>query len=283
MITLKQFLTLTKFKLSFVVSLSLVFGFILAKNSIDFSIINPFLAVLLLALGVSALNQVQEYKEDALMPRTKKRPIARGVISVQKGLFISISLMFLGFIFIYLSLNILGLVIFTFVVLTYNLLYTKAKKITIYAAVYGAILGIVPPLIGWLSANGQVTNIGFIALALFYFIWQIPHFWLLTLKYHKEYEKASFPTVVKKFGIQGLERITFVWLLLTLISGMFLVLIFSQQSIIITTLLILTNIYTLYLIFKLLKEHNYLKTFIGINSYMLILMTLLITNSLIYN
>lgn len=283
MITLKQFLILTKFRLSFVVSLSLVFGFILAKNSIDFSIINPFLAVLLLALGVSALNQVQEYKEDALMPRTKNRPVASGAISVQKGLFISIALMVLGFVFVYLSLQFLGVIIFAFVVLTYNLLYTKAKKITVYAAVFGAILGVIPPLIGWLSANGQISDLGFIALGLFYFIWQIPHFWLLTLKYHKEYEKASFPTVAKKFGVEGLERITFVWLLLTLISGLFLVLVFSQHSLIITGLLVLINIYTLYLIFQMLKEHNYLKTFIGINSYMLGVMVLLISNSLIFN
>lgn len=283
MITLKQFLILTKFKLSFVVSLSLVFGFILSKNSIDLSIINPFLAVLLLALGVSALNQVQEYKEDALMPRTKNRPIASKAISPQQGFVISSTLIILGFIFIYITLDLLGIFLFAFVVLMYNLLYTKAKKITIYAAVFGAILGVIPPLIGWLSAQGNLNDLGFIALGLFYFIWQIPHFWLLTLKYHKEYEKASFPTVVKRFGIEGLERITFIWLLLTLIAGMFLTIIFSTESIIITSLLIIINLYTLYLIFSLRKTHNYLHTFIGINSYMLAVMVILIINSMIYN
>lgn len=283
MITLKQFLVLTKFRLSFVVSLSLVFGFILAKNSIDFSIVNPFLAVLLLALGVSALNQVQEYKEDALMPRTQNRPIASGKITPKQGFYISASLILLGFAFIYLTLDLLGVFLFAFVLVMYNLFYTKGKKVTIYAAVFGAILGVIPPLIGWLSANGNANDLGLIALGLFYFIWQIPHFWLLTLKYHKEYEKASFPTVVKKFGVSGLERITFIWLLLTLISGMFLVMIFSKDSYIITSLLVLINIYTLVMFSKLLKEHNYLKTFIVINSYMLVVMVLLILNSLIYN
>lgn len=283
MITLKQFLVLTKFRLSFVVSLSLVFGFILAKNTIDFSIVNPFLAVLLLALGVSALNQVQEYKEDALMPRTQNRPIASGKITPKQGFYISASLILLGFAFIYLTLDLLGVFLFAFVLVMYNLFYTKGKKVTIYAAVFGAILGVIPPLIGWLSANGNANDLGLIALGLFYFIWQIPHFWLLTLKYHKEYEKASFPTVVKKFGVSGLERITFIWLLLTLISGMFLVMIFSKDSYIITSLLVLINIYTLVMFSKLLKEHNYLKTFIVINSYMLVVMVLLILNSLIYN
>lgn len=283
MISLKDFMILTKFNLSFVVSLSLVFGFILAKNQIDINMLSPFLAVLLLALGVSALNQVQEYKEDALMARTKKRPIPAGRISSKKGFIIALSLILLSFIFIYESLNLLGIAIFVFVILMYNLFYTKAKKITIYAAVYGAILGVVPPLIGWISANGKIEDLGFLSLGLFYFIWQIPHFWLLILKYHKEYETASFPTLVKVFGIDGVERITFIWLLLTLISGMFLVLVFYPQSIIILSLLVFLNIYLVFVIFQLRIKHNYIKTFININSYMLIVMILLIINSLFYN
>ena len=280
MISLRDFLILTKFNLSFTVSLSLVFGFILSKNSIDFTLINPFLAVLLLALGVSALNQVQEYKEDSLMDRTKHRPVASGKISVQKGFGISFALIALSFLFIYLSLSFIGVLLFAFVIIMYNLFYTKAKKITIYAAVYGAVLGVIPPLIGWISAQGSVLDIGFISLGLFYFIWQIPHFWLLTLKYHKQYEKASFPTVVKVFGVEGMERITFIWLLLTLIAGLYLTAIFAN-SMVITIILILVNLYTLFNIFKLRSEHNYLKTFISINIFMLALMILLVIDALI--
>lgn len=275
MITLKDFLILTKFTLSFTVSLSLVFAFVLAKSTIDFSLLYPFLAVLLLALGVSSLNQVQEYKEDALMPRTKNRPIAAKRISVRAGFFISFLLILSSFIFIYLSLDILGIVIFTSVIVLYNLFYTKAKKTTVYAAVYGASLGVIPPLIGWLSANGEITDIRFIALGLFYFIWQIPHFWLLTLKFNKDYKKANFPTVVDKFGIEGLERVTFIWLLLTVICGLFLILVFYKISLIILILLIALNIYTIYSIFSLRFEHKYLKNFITINLYMLLTMTLL--------
>jgi protoheme IX farnesyltransferase len=282
MISFKDFLLLTKFTLSFVVSLSLLFGFILSKNTLTFDVINPFIAVLLLALGVSALNQWQEYKEDALMARTKNRPIASGRLSPNSALFISLILIFTSFFFIYLSLAFLGIILFTSVVLLYNLFYTKAKKITIYAAVYGAILGIIPPLIGWLSAGGKITDIGFIALGLFYFIWQIPHFWLLTLKYHKEYETASFPTVVKYFGISVVERITFIWLLLTLIAGMFLTLVFISNSIIVITLLVLVNIYTLIIVFKLRVTHNYIHTFVNINSYMLAIMSILVIDSLLY-
>ncbi len=277
--TLKDFLILTKFNLSLTVSLSLLFAFVLAKNSLDSHLINPFLATLLLALGVSALNQVQEHKEDALMIRTKNRPVAAQRISVKQGYIISAILIVLFYIFIFFSLNFLGLAIFTAVIIIYNLLYTKAKKLTIYAAVYGAVLGVIPPLIGWLSAGGVVNHINFIALGIFYFIWQIPHFWLLTLKYHKDYEKANFPTIAKAFGIEVLERITFIWLLLTLIAGIFLVLLFVKNMVLVT-IFVLLHAYVLYTIIQLRLTHNYLRTFISINSYMLLLMILLMINAL---
>lgn len=281
MITFKDFLILTKFKLSFTVSLSLVFAFVLAKSAIDLQIIFPFLAVLLLALGVSSLNQVQEYKEDALMTRTKNRPIAANRLSVRNGFIISFLLILFSYIFIYLSMKMLGVLIFSSVIILYNLFYTKAKKTTIYAAVYGAVLGIIPPMIGWLSANREITEIEFIALGLFYFIWQIPHFWLLTLKYNRDYKKAKFPTVVDRFGIEGLERVTFIWLLLTVIAGLFLILVFSSISTPIIFLLIILNIYTTYSIFKLRVEHKYIKNFIIINFYMLLTMSLIMTDKLL--
>ena len=281
MISLKDFLILTKFKLSFTVSLSLVFAFVLAKNIIDFQIIYPFLSVLLLALGVSSLNQVQEYKEDALMPRTKNRPIAANRLSVKNGFIISFVLILFSYIFIYLSMKTLGIIIFSSVIILYNLFYTKAKKTTVYAAVFGAVLGVIPPMIGWLTASGEITDIRFIALGLFYFIWQIPHFWLLTLKYNKDYKKANFPTVVDRFGKEGLERITFIWLLLTVIAGLFLILVFSSISPPIVFLLIILNLYTIYSIFQLRIEHKYIKNFIIINLYMVITMSLIMIDKLL--
>lgn len=280
MISLKDFLSLTKFSLSFTVSLSLLFGFVLAKNSIDATLLYPFLAVLLLALGVCTLNQVQEYKEDALMPRTKNRPIAAKRITVKMGFIISVSLILISYILIFQTMDILGILIFTAVIIIYNSFYTNSKKTTIYAAVYGAVLGVIPPLIGWISAGGKINDMAFIALAIFYFIWQIPHFWLLNLKYYKEYEKANFPTITKKFGVQSLERITFIWLLLTIICGLFLVLIFYKESIIITSLLIILNIYATIIVFRFRFNHNYIFTFININCYMLLLMILLMVNAL---
>jgi len=280
MMSIKDFMILTKFNLSFTVTLSCLFGYVLHKNMIDINFLYPFCAVLLLALGVSALNQVQEHEEDALMSRTKHRPIAAKRISWKEGLIISSFLILISLFFIYKSLNFIGIFIFLFVIVVYNIFYTQAKKTTIYAGVYGAVLGVIPPLIGWVSAGGNIKDIGFLALALFYFIWQIPHFWLLNLKYYKDYEKANFPTIAQRFGVHVLERVTFIWLLLTLLAGLFLIPVFVKSSITIIGLLILVNIYTLYSIVKLMYTHNYLVTFIFINSYMLGVMILLMINAL---
>ncbi|MCP4971890.1 MAG: UbiA family prenyltransferase [Arcobacter sp.] len=277
---IKNILSLTKFQLSFTVSLSCLFGYILSTNKLDSGSIYPFLAVLFLALGVSALNQIQEYKFDSLMPRTQNRPLPSKSISYLQAVIISSTCILLSMLFIYLVLGLFGVVVFIAVIIIYNFLYTKAKRHTIYAGVYGAILGVIPPYVGWISTDEYELGIKFIALGLFYFIWQIPHFWLLNLKYYKEYEKAGFPTITTAFGEDSLIRITFIWLIFTLISGSFLIIVFKVESIFIIIPLTALTLYMLYTSFKLLKYKNFIYNFIHINVYMLLLMILLVINAL---
>lgn len=80
------------------------------------------------------------------------------------------------------------------------------------AVVPGSVIGALPPVIGWTSAGGEVTDPKILSFALFFFIWQIPHFWLLLLMYNKDYEKAGFPTLTKIFNNVQLSRITYVWI-----------------------------------------------------------------------
>jgi len=281
MLSIKDFLVLTKFNLTFAVMLSAVFTFILVKESITLDILLPSTAILLLGLGVCSLNQYQEYEDDAKMERTKNRPIASKKITPKEGLLISIYLILLSFVTIWFSLGFTGVFIFISVIILYNGLYTKTKKHSVYAAVYGAVLGIIPPLIGWIAGDGEVFDIRFLAIALFYFIWQIPHFWLLILKYYEQYEAAGYKTVATTFGVQRLERITFIWLLLTLICGLFTVLVFPMNSMIIALLIAILFCYTFYSVLTLRKTHNYLRVFIAINLYITLLMILLDINILI--
>jgi protoheme IX farnesyltransferase len=252
---LKDFIVLTKFILSFAVSLSALFAYIMAKGDIGVDMFLATFAVLLVAMGVSTLNQVQEYKEDALMERTKHRPIASGKISPLKGVFIATILIIVSLVLIYSLIGLIGLNLFLFSFIWYNLLYTPLKKKSALAVVPGALLGVVPPAIGWLAAGHSLLEPQFIALGLFYFIWQIPHFWLLVMLYYGDYKGAGYPTAMRLFGRLSLQRLTFIWLMFTIQAGIFMVYVFSPQSTIIIVLLLINGLFGFISSLQLLEKN----------------------------
>lgn len=239
---IKDFIVLTKFVLSFAVSLSALFAYIMAKGEVGTNMYIATFAVLLVAMGVSTLNQFQEYKEDALMERTKHRPIASGKWSPRTAVIVAAILIISSLALIYDLLGFIGVDLFLFSFLWYNFFYTPLKKKSALAVVPGAILGVIPPAIGWLTAGGSLAQPEFFALGLFYFIWQIPHFWLLVMLHYGDYAGAGYPTAMRLFGKLSLQRLTYFWLMLTIMTGYFMVTIFQPASMVIMGLLILTSI-----------------------------------------
>ena len=237
---IKDFIVLTKFVLSFAVSLSALFAYIMAKGEIGVDMYIATFAVLLVAMGVSTLNQYQEYKEDALMERTKHRPIASGKWSPRTAIIIAAILILSSLALIYDLLGFIGVDLFLFSFLWYNFFYTPLKKKSALAVVPGAILGVIPPAIGWLAAGGSLAEPEFFALGLFYFIWQIPHFWLLVMLHYGDYAGAGYPTAMRLFGQMSLQRLTYYWLMLTIMTGYFMVTVFQPASSVIIGILILT-------------------------------------------
>jgi len=224
---LKDFFIVTKFVLSFAVSLSALFAYIMAKGEIGWDMLLATFSVLLVAMGVSTLNQVQEYKSDSKMERTKNRPIASGRMTPQTGIIIASVLIALSMLLIYTLLGLTGVNIFMFAFIWYNAMYTPLKKKSALAVVPGAILGVIPPAIGWLVAGHTLMELEFIALALYFFIWQVPHFWLLVMLFHGDYKDGGYPTAMRLFGQASLQRLTFVWLVFTIQAGIFLVYVFE--------------------------------------------------------
>lgn len=220
---IKDFFIVTKFILSFAVSLSALFAYIMAKGEIGSDMFLATLAVLLVAMGVSTLNQVQEYKSDAKMERTKNRPIASGRMTPQTGTIIALSLIALSLLLIYSLLGLTGVNLFMFAFIWYNAMYTPLKKKSALAVIPGAILGVIPPAVGWLVAGHSLNELEFIAIAAYYFIWQVPHFWLLVMLFHGDYKDGGYPTAMRLFGQASLQRLTFVWLIFTIQAGIFLV------------------------------------------------------------
>lgn len=250
---LKDFVIVTKFILSFAVSLSALFAYILAKGDVGADMLLATFSVLLVAMGVSTLNQAQEYKEDAKMERTKNRPIAAGRMSPMTGIIIAAVLISVSLFLIYDLLGLTGVNIFMFAFIWYNAMYTPLKKKSALAVVPGAILGIIPPVIGWLVAGNSILELEFIALAVYFFIWQVPHFWLLVMLHHGDYDNAGYPTVMKIFGQASLQRLTFIWIIFTIQAGIFLVSIYEPYMTSIA-LSIVIALWTFVSSFELLKK-----------------------------
>ncbi len=255
---IKDFFVVTKFILSFAVSLSALFAYIMAKGEFGLDMLLATLSVLLVAMGVSTLNQVQEHKSDAKMERTKHRPIAAGRMTTRTGIIIAVVLIVLSMILIYDLLGITGINIFMFAFIWYNAMYTPLKKKSALAVIPGAILGVIPPAIGWLTAGHSLMELEFIAIGVYYFIWQVPHFWLLVMLFHGDYKEGGYPTAMRLFGQGSLQRLTFVWLIFTIQAGIFLVWTFEVYPVTLG-ISILVGIWAFISSFELLRPRFELK------------------------
>jgi protoheme IX farnesyltransferase len=163
-------------------------------------LIMTLIGILFLSSGSSALNQLQERKVDATMPRTARRPIPSGRLTpMQATVFVLISL--IAGVAILAMLDIQLVVLGLLAVILYNGLYTLWwKRHWAYAAVPGAIPGALPILMGFVAANGQLFHPSGIYLFLILFYWQMPHFWVLALRFREDYQVGKFPTLPVAHG-----------------------------------------------------------------------------------
>lgn len=204
---------LTKIRISLFTTLSASTGFILAGQGISKEILLPALGVFFLASGSCALNQYQERRHDQRMERTRGRPLPSKKLSSPTALNISIGLLLWGSILLYAGAHGAALGFGLFAVFWYNGVYTLLKRKSAFAAIPGALIGAIPPMIGWVAGKGRLClDPQILAISFFFFIWQIPHFWLLLLYSGKDYEKAGLPSLTKLFSSGQLRRITFVWI-----------------------------------------------------------------------
>jgi len=211
---------LTKVKITSFVTVTTAFGYIAATGKLETGILTVLLGVLLLAFGSAALNHYQEKDFDAKMERTKNRPIPSGRIGSSAVLIISFALIISGSVILIVFSNLLALLLGLLNLVWYNFIYTYLKRRTPFAIVPGSLVGAIPPAIGWVAAGGSITDPQILIISFFFFIWQIPHFWLLLLVLDKDYRRAGFPTLTEVFDRIQLSRITFVWITATAVTGL---------------------------------------------------------------
>ncbi len=222
----KSFITtlleLSKVKITFAVSLTTITGYVLASGRFDAGLILPTLGIFLLACGSSALNHYQERDRDAQMERTRNRPIPSGRISANGALITALILSGAGSLLIYYGSGMVALQLALLALIWYNFIYTPLKKKTAFAVVPGSVIGALPPLVGWVAGGGSLADPRALIIAFFFFIWQVPHFWLLLLKYGKEYEKAGYPSLTSIYSGKQIRYTTFIWTMATGVTALML-------------------------------------------------------------
>jgi protoheme IX farnesyltransferase len=190
---LSAIMDLTKIRLTSLVLLTTLVGFYVGwRGPVDYLLLlHTMLGTALVASGASALNQLLERDLDALMKRTRSRPLPSGRLQPETALIFGGVTASVGMIELALAVNLLTSFLAAVTLVTYVLVYTPLKRVTTLNTVVGAIPGALPPLMGWTAARGQVTVEGWSLFAILFF-WQLPHFLAIAWLYRDEYARAGF-------------------------------------------------------------------------------------------
>lgn len=186
-----DFKQLTKVGLSLSVVFSSLAGYVLAAEDIKISVLVLLAIGGYLMVGASnAFNQIIEKDTDALMKRTKNRPLPAGRMHVSMAMVIAVSFTIAGLTILY-SINPKSALFGAISIFLYTSVYTPLKSVTPLAVFVGAVPGAIPFMLGWVAATNDFSIEPGI-LFLIQFFWQFPHFWAIAWLQYDEYKKAGF-------------------------------------------------------------------------------------------
>lgn len=211
--------SLTKPRLSSLVIFTSALGMFLAPGRIEFwtSVIS-IAATSGLVGGACAINCWMEKDIDALMERTKNRPLPAGRLSPMLALSMGVFLITSCLATLYFVANPLTALLGLVATITYVFLYTPMKKKTSWALFAGAIPGAIPPLMGWTSVTNSIEALGIVLFAIL-FIWQLPHFLSISMYHARDYNNADFKIFPTQIGTRNtIHKIAFYTFILFLTS-----------------------------------------------------------------
>lgn len=214
---LADIFALTKPRISLMTLLVAFAGIAHADSDKNFSILSLFLtmlAIYLLVGGANSLNMAIEYEQDALMSRTKNRPIAAKRLSPLVGFIVGFSLSLISLIIFYFFANPYTSYLAIIALMLYVMVYTPLKTYSCFSLIVGSIPGAMPVVLGYTAKSGMLDNKA-IALFLWAFLWQIPHFLAISIFREEEYNKAGFIVMPKIFGLKFTKNMILLssWLL----------------------------------------------------------------------
>jgi heme o synthase len=281
---LKYYLELSKLKIMIPVCLTGFTGYFAYNPHFSSNIIFTSLGILFMAVSATVLNQILEVEIDKKMDRTRFRPLPSQRINLKNAILFFLFNLIAGILLIYFESNIKAVLVGLFTILWYNGIYTYSKRITAFAVVPGAITGALPPLIGWVAAGGGLWDKPIMFIGFLIFTGQVPHFWLLILKYGEEYKTAGIPNLTDIFSRIQIYRLTFSWVISSVLAALFLCYFEIIQSPVIIGILVIASLYILWQFFDLLRMQADKKPksySILLDSYFLLVLLLLISDKII--
>jgi protoheme IX farnesyltransferase len=214
---------LVKARLTLLVLLTTAAGFYLGAQS-PFSYAALFHAVFgtaAAAAGAAALNQWWERKLDAMMRRTKMRPVPAGRMRAAEALTLGIVLSIFGVGYLAIACNALSATLAAVTILIYIFCYTPLKRASTANTLVGAVPGAIPPMIGWAAARGTI-DAGAWSLFAILLLWQLPHFFAIAWMYRDDYSRAGFRMISSDdlSGERSASQSVFFCILLLVIAGL---------------------------------------------------------------
>jgi protoheme IX farnesyltransferase len=196
-------------------------GFLLAPGSVHpIQAVVSLVAIAIGAGGAGTLNMWYEWKKDAVMTRTQRRPIPSGVIRPGDALAFGMSLSIASIFMLFFAANFLAAALLAFTIVFYALIYTVwLKPYTAQNIVIGGIAGALPPVIGWVVVSETFSWFP-IFLFLIIFFWTPMHFWALALYKVEDYEQAGIPMMPSFVGLKKTCEKMFVYAVLTVVTSL---------------------------------------------------------------
>lgn len=187
-----DFCELTKPRIVLMVLITAFVGYYAGSGSVPdyLQLLQMLLGTALAAGGTLTLNQFLERDTDAMMDRTRRRPLPDGRLQPNDALWFGIALTSLGLAYLALAVNVLSALVAAAITMSYLWAYTPMKRFSPLCVPVGAVPGALPPVIGWVAARGELSVDAWVLFAIM-FLWQIPHTLAIACLYREDFAKAG--------------------------------------------------------------------------------------------
>jgi heme o synthase len=246
--TWRDYLDLCKLRVVILMLITAYVGMALASPGLV-SLKVTFFALLgigFLASSAATVNHLVDRRIDAVMGRTKYRPIPTGRVSIPRAIIFSSILGVIGFILLFLFINTLTAILTLLTLVGYAGIYTMyLKRATSQNIVIGGLAGAMPPLLGWTAVTGHMSIDAWLLVAII-FVWTPPHFWALAIFRHEEYKKVDIPMLTTTHGLLHTRNSVVVYTVLLFVVSIVPYFIGMNSWLYLTSAIILNTIFLIY-------------------------------------